>query len=114
MSDLSTYYDESYPPSLYVTPPDPPVQATGATTGQPGAWTPAGSVPPPNVTALIAGTPNVVIASPTTEWASGSYVQTATAGAAGQAYWNGTTWVAGVSPVEEPEAITEPPEEPTE
>src|SRR5262245_3359074 len=93
-----------------VAPPDPtdgcqplapPANAsTGATqvAGAAGTWTPSGSVPPANVANLIAGSPNTVVASPTTAWGTGSYVQTGTAGAGGQAYWNGTAWVAGVAP----------------
>ncbi|RPJ77441.1 MAG: hypothetical protein EHM24_00065 [Acidobacteria bacterium] len=74
--------------------------ATGATevAGAAGNWTPSGNQPPANVPNLIAGTPNTFVASPTTAWGAGSYVQTATSGAAGQAYWNGTAWVAGVAP----------------
>jgi hypothetical protein len=73
------------------------VPATGATevAGAAGTWTPAGSTPPASVAALIAGTPNPVVASPATAWATDSYVQTATAGAGGQASWNGTAWTAG-------------------
>lgn len=70
------------------------VAATGATAGVPGTWTPASSTPPATVAALIAGTPNAVVASPTTAWTTGQYVQTATAGAPGQAHWDGTAWVA--------------------
>lgn len=69
--------------------------ATGATAGAPGAYTPAGAAPPADVPALIAGTPNAVVASPTTAWTTGQYVQTRTGGAAGQAHWNGTAWTAG-------------------
>jgi len=74
--------------------------ATGATevVGAAGTWTPAGSVPPNTVSALIAGSPVTVVASPTTAWSTGSFVQTGTAGTAGQAHWNGTAWVAGVAP----------------
>jgi hypothetical protein len=72
--------------------------ASGATAGIPGAFTPVGSTPPATVAALIAGTPNPVVASPNTTWTTGQYVQTATAGAPGQAYWNGTAWVAGTAP----------------
>jgi hypothetical protein len=68
--------------------------ATGATAGVPGAWTPAGANPPSSVANLIAGTPNAVTASPTTAWTTGQYVQTGTAGAPGQAHWDGTAWVA--------------------
>jgi len=69
--------------------------ATGATAGTPGTWTPSGSLAPTNVANLIAGTPGPVTASPTTAWTTGQYVQTGTAGAGGQAYWNGTAWTAG-------------------
>lgn len=94
MTDLVRYYDESYPPSLWQT---PIVPATGATAGVPGTWTPAGSQPPASVAALIAGTPNVVTASPATAWVAPQFVQTRTAGAAGSAYWSGTTWVIGAA-----------------
>lgn len=79
--------------------PPPLAPATGATAGIPGSWTPAGSTPPASVPDLIAGTPNAVAASPTTAWTTGQYVQTATAGAAGQGYWNGTAWIAGTAAV---------------
>lgn len=82
--------------------PTPPVvvNSTGATevVGATGTWTPAGSTPPTSVANLIAGTPNAVVASPTTAWSTGSYVQTQTAGTAGQAHWDGGAWVAGVAP----------------
>lgn len=68
--------------------------ATGATAGVPGTWTPAGSTPPATVADLIAGVPNTVVASPATAWTTGQYVQTATAGAPGQAHWSGSAWVA--------------------
>lgn len=71
--------------------------ATGATAGTPGSWTPAGSTPPASPAALIAGTPNVVVASPTTAWTVGQYVQTATAGTGGRAHWSGTAWVSGAA-----------------
>jgi hypothetical protein len=73
------------------------VPATGATAGIPGTWTPPGSTPPATVAALQGGTPNVVVATPTTGWTTGQYVQTATAGAAGEATWTGTGWVGGRS-----------------
>lgn len=74
------------------------VPATGATevAGAAGTWSPAGATPPATVADLIAGTPNAVAATPTAAWGTGSYVQTGTAGALGQATWNGTAWVAGV------------------
>lgn len=80
-------------PTLSTTPVA--IAATGATSGIPGAWTPASSTPPATVAALIAGTPNAVVAAPNTTWTVGQYVQTGTAGAAGEAHWNGTAWTAG-------------------
>lgn len=76
----------------------PPPPSTGATEveGAAGTWTPAGSTPPTNVSNLIAGIPNAVVASPLTAWDPGSYVQTGTTGVGGRAHWNGTAWVAGV------------------
>ena len=94
MTDLAGYYDESYPPSIYA---PPAVPATGATAGIPGAWTPAGSSPPSSVANLIAGVPNAVVANPLTKWTIGQYVQTGTAGAAGQANWDGAVWALGVA-----------------
>ena len=72
--------------------------ATAASQGIPGAWAPSGATPPASVAMLQAGTPNVVVAAPTTTWLIGTYVQTATAGAPGQAYWDGTVWLLGTSP----------------
>jgi hypothetical protein len=74
------------------------VYSTGADAGIPGTWTPIGSTSPATVADLVAGTPNVVVANPTTPWAPGEYVQTQAAGAPGQAYWNGSAWVAGTAP----------------
>jgi hypothetical protein len=67
--------------------------ATGATAGTPGTWTPAGSAPPADVASI-----GSVVASPATAWTTGEYVQTGTAGSAGQAHWDGSAWVAGVAP----------------
>lgn len=64
--------------------------ATSASAGAPGSFQPEGCALPAaaaNLTGLIA--------SPTTAWTTGQYVQTATAGVPGQGYWNGTAWVAG-------------------
>jgi hypothetical protein len=68
--------------------------ATGASAGTPGSWTPGGSTPPASVAALQGASPSIA-AAPTTAWTTGQYVQTGTAGAPGQAHWNGTAWVAG-------------------
>ncbi|MET0464727.1 MAG: hypothetical protein ABW007_16315 [Chitinophagaceae bacterium] len=68
--------------------------ATGATAGIPGTWTPGGSTPPSDVASLIASS---ITATPNTAWTTGQFVQTGTAGAPGQGYWNGTAWVAGTA-----------------
>jgi len=70
------------------------VAATGATAGIPGTWTPPGSTPPATVAALVASS---IVASPTTAWTTGQYVQTATAGTGGHGYWDGAAWVAGTA-----------------
>jgi hypothetical protein len=75
-----------------------PFPATAATQGIPGTWAPSGSTPPATLAALQGGTPNVVVANPTTAWLIGRYVQTATAGAPGEATWTGSGWVGGRSP----------------
>ena len=82
------------------TPKTPP--ATGATQGIPGTWTPPGSLPPASVQNLLQGIPVTVVASPTTPWLSGRFVQTLTAGAAGRATWTGTGWVGGAAPLDAP------------
>jgi hypothetical protein len=74
-----------------------PPLATSATSGIPGTWSPGGSTLPASVAALQSASP-AITASPTTAWTTGQYVQTATAGTGGRAYWNGTAWVAGTAP----------------
>jgi hypothetical protein len=76
----------------------PPVGASGATAGVPGTWTPDGSIPPATVADLQTGMPFTVLAEPPDPWATGEYVQTATAGAAGEAFWDGDTWEPGRAP----------------
>jgi hypothetical protein len=68
------------------------VAATGATAGTPGTWTPGGSDAPANAAGANSAS---ITASPNTAWTTGQYVQGTTAGASGEMYWNGTTWVAG-------------------
>ena len=63
------------------------IPATGATSGAPGTYSPAGCDVPANVAGLSA-----VTASPTTAWAVGQYVITADLLAA---HWTGTAWAAG-------------------
>jgi hypothetical protein len=100
-----SYYDTSYPPSLWqqVNP------ATGADAGIPGDWTPSGSTPPSNPVDLAQGIPNDVIANPATAWTSGQFVQTGTAGPTGRATWTGTGWVGGAAPL-----VAEPEPEPVD
>jgi len=64
--------------------------ATGATAGAPGSFTPSGATPSADLAGLSACT-----ASPTTAWTEGQYV---VLGDASEAYWDGTTWVAGRAP----------------
>lgn len=63
--------------------------ATTGVAGIPGHFNPAGSAPPANLANLIAGVPNVVVASPTTAWTVGQYV---TLGDASKAHWTSTAW----------------------
>jgi hypothetical protein len=67
---------------------------TGASAGSPGTWTPAGSTAPANLAALTGASP-AIVASPTTPWATGQYVAL---GDSSDAYWDGTTWLAGQAP----------------
>ena len=69
-------------------------QSLGATSGTPGTWTPPLSTPPPSVSALKSASP-AITASPTSAWTTGQYMQTGTAGASGEAYWDGNSWEAG-------------------
>jgi hypothetical protein len=73
--------------------PPEPVQATGATAGIPGIWTPSGSVPPATA-AEAAG----IVASPDTPWTTGQFMQGSTDGAPGRMTWSGIHWVGGVAP----------------
>lgn len=61
--------------------------ATGATAGSPGSFTPNGSAAPNNITLLADVTP-----SPATKWTTGQYVAL---GNGTEATWSGTAWVAG-------------------
>lgn len=78
-----------------VAPAPPSIQAA---VGTPGTWLPAGSIPPANIADLAAGIPVTVVAAPASDWSgvgSDQYMQTGTAGAPGEAHWDGTAWVAG-------------------
>lgn len=95
-----SYWDTSYPPSLWApVPPPPPTDPTGATPGTPGAFTPDGSATPATLVALQ----GLGSLGQTTKWAQGTYVAL---GDSSNAYWSGTAWVAGMAPADPP------PEEP--
>lgn len=70
--------------------------ATGATAGSPGSWTPPGSDPPANAAEAVAWG---VAATPATPWTIGQYVQGSTAGAPGECTWTGSQWVGGRAPL---------------
>jgi hypothetical protein len=78
---------EAVPPTTTV-----PPAATGATAGTPGTWTPSGSIPPADAAGANTA---AIVASPTTAWVAGEYVQGSTAGVGGEMYWNGSAWTAG-------------------
>jgi hypothetical protein len=82
-------------PTITVPTGTPSGPATGATAGTPGTWTPSGSTPPADA---AAATSDGVVASPTTAWTTGQYVQGSTAGAGGEMHWDGAAWVAGMAP----------------
>lgn len=63
--------------------------ATGATAGTPGQFTPVGAVPPFNLAAMSS-----ITASPATAWTTGQYVEL---GDSSDAHWSGTAWVVGVA-----------------
>lgn len=79
----------------YVAPPEPGcgckslTDASGATAGTPGTFTPANSNVPENLADL-----SDVVASPTTAWTAG---QSVVLGDGTHAHWDGTKWVAGVA-----------------
>lgn len=63
--------------------------ATGATAGSPGTWTPSGSDAPLNLAQAIA---DAIVASPNTAWTTGQHVITRSGT---HIHWSGTAWVAG-------------------
>jgi hypothetical protein len=67
--------------------------ATGATAGIPGTFTPPGTDIPKNLAGMTG-----IVASPATPWTTGQYVQTQLTGAPGRVTWSGSSWVGGVAP----------------
>lgn len=65
----------------------PAVDATGATAGTPGTFTPAGATPPANLAAMSG-----ITATPATAWTTGQYVAL---GDVSHAHWDGSAWTAG-------------------
>ncbi|MFF3017115.1 hypothetical protein [Streptomyces sp. NPDC057939] len=63
--------------------------ATGASAGNPGAFTPARAVAPANLAGL-----GGVIAAPATKWTVGQHV---VLGDSAKAFWNGTAWANGTA-----------------
>jgi hypothetical protein len=92
---VSTWFDESYPPSV-LNPPPPVVLPTGATAGTPGAWTPPGSDVPSSLAEA-----NALGLSLGPAWTGGAYVPL---DPAGSVYWNGTAFELGVAPALDDEA----------
>src|SRR3982750_365604 len=90
-----SYYDTSYPPSLWT--PPPPIQPTGATPGAPGSFPPAGCVIPANLTGLQ----TLGALGQTTAGTAGQYV---VLGNTTNANWSGTAWAAGIHAADEPSA----------
>lgn len=70
----------------------PDVPATGATAGEPGFFTPPGSTPPADLSALTTADPT---ASPTTAWTPTQYVLLDDGS---RATWDGTAWAAWTAP----------------
>jgi len=70
-----------------LTEPLPP--ATGADSGSPGSFTPAGCAIPADLAAMAS-----VVANPVTAWLTGEHV---VLGDASTCYWDGAAWTAGVA-----------------
>jgi hypothetical protein len=85
---MTTYWDESYPPSVLF-PAQPP---TGATAGTPGTWTPDGADIPSSVADA-----NALGLDLGAAWPEGSYVVLDNASQT-HAYWDGTKFVSGEAP----------------
>jgi hypothetical protein len=97
---MTTLWDESYPPSLFVPPEPPVIPVSGVTAGVPGAFTPANATSIPANLAALQADPiigNAGTSKPGAAWTVGQYVDL---GDASDASWNGTAWVAGAVPVE--------------
>jgi hypothetical protein len=65
--------------------------ASGATAGSPGTWTPSGTDVPLNLAQVIA---DAIVPTPATAWTNGQRVVTSGGGAV---HWDGLAWIAGNS-----------------
>jgi hypothetical protein len=95
---MTTMWDESYPPSIFVPPVPPVIPVTGVVAGTPGAFAPANATIPADIVALRSD-PVVGDAGtnkPGAAWTTGQYV---VLGNNAHTYWDGTTWQAGDAPV---------------
>jgi hypothetical protein len=82
------YLTNQWPYAL--TPIQALIEATGATAGTPGSFTPSGASTPASLAAMTG-----ITASPATAWTTGQYVLL---GDASHAHWDGSAWVAGDAP----------------
>lgn len=107
----TTWFDESYPPSIYVPPLPPVVPITGVTAGTPGAYIPANATPPASLADLRADPVigNTGTNKPGAAWTVGQYVLIGNVSQT-HAYWDGTGWQSGNAPAPppEPEVAVEP------
>jgi len=72
--------------------PSSGVDATGATAGTPGTWTPANADPPLNLADLQT---SAITATPTTAWTTGQYMRLADGT---HAHWDSDSWNSGDAP----------------
>jgi hypothetical protein len=91
---VAAMFDDNIPPIQIGIQEVPGDNATGATAGSPGTWTPASSTPPADLPALTNASP-AIVASPATAWSTGQYV---VLGDSSQAYWDSSSWVTGEAP----------------
>jgi hypothetical protein len=99
-----TWFDGSYPPSLY---PTPVVPLTGVTAGTPGAFQPPDGTVPTSLAELRADpvVGNTGSNHPGAAWAEGQYVVLDNVSQT-HAYWDGTGWQSGNTPAPAPLART--------
>jgi hypothetical protein len=92
---MTTLWDESYPPSLFV---PPVIPLTGVTAGTPGAFAPADATIPANITELRADPVigNTGTNKPVTAWTTGQHV---VLGNSAHAYWDAASWQTGGAPL---------------